>query len=483
MDPLTSAKTHILDYAFSPQSVAVVGASDQPFSFGYHFLRHLLDYKFKGAIYPVNPQRETLLDIKCYPSLAAVPGEVEFVICCVPVHRVMDLLDDCAVKKVKVVHLFTARLGETGRPDAIELEKQILLKARKLGIRLIGPNCMGVYSPAAGIAFGYDLPLEPGNIGMVFQSGGAATVLIQYCALMGMRFSKAVSYGNALDLDESDIIDYFIEDPQTTIIATYFEGIRNGPKFMETLKRAAAKKPVIAIKGGRGKSGSRAVASHTAAIAGTQDLWETAFRQAGVIQVSDFDEMANLLQLFHTLPPLYGNRAAIMGGGGGKAVIAADLAEEAGLTVPQLTEGIRARLKDLVPELWDWLGNPIDTSIWGDSGPVLSEVPGLFAESPDFDFIIIQSSEDNPMADDLWMYIVRWGVELTVDAFKKGGKPAIAVLSGGKPGQDGLQDVRWKTMAEQRSKLVREGVPVFETMAEAVKALGKYTAYWRNKKS
>jgi acyl-CoA synthetase (NDP forming) len=482
MDSLTSLKTHILDYAFFPQSVAVVGASDQPFSFGYHFLRHLLDHKYRGAIYPVNPQKETLLGVKCYPNLAAVPGDVEFVICCVPTNRVLALLDDCAGKKVKVVHLFTARLGETGRPDAIELEKQILLKARQHGIRLIGPNCMGVYSPAAGIAFGYDLPSRAGDIGLVFQSGGAATVLIQCCALLGLNFSKAVSYGNALDLDESDIIDYFIQDDQTTVIATYFEGIHNGAKFIDTLKRAAAKKPVIAIKGGRGKSGSRAVASHTAAIAGTQDLWQTAFHQTGVIEVNDFDEMANLLQLFHTLPPIYNGRAAIMGGGGGKAVIAADLAEEVGLSVPPLTEGIRAKLKDIVPDLWDWLGNPVDTSIWGDSGPLLSEVPKLFAESPDYDFIIIQSSEDNPMADDLWMYIIRWGVEITIDAFKKGGKPVIAVLSGGKPGQDGMQNIRWKTMAEQRSKLVSEGVPVFDTMAEAVKALSKYTGYWRNKK-
>jgi len=482
MDALTSAKIHVLDSAFSPQSIAVVGASDQPFSFGYHFLRHLLDHKYGGKIYAVNPQKDTLLGVKCYHSLASIPGDIEFVICCVPTGKVLSMLDECAIKNVKIIHLFTARLGETGRPEAMELEKQILIKARKLGIRLIGPNCMGIYSPASGIAFGYDLPSEQGNIGMVFQSGGAACLLIQLGALLGLRFSKAVSYGNALDLDESDIIDYFVEDSQTSIIATYFEGIRNGAKFIDTLKRAATRKPVIAIKGGRGNSGARAAASHTAAIAGTQDLWQTAFHQTGVIEVNDFDEMASLLLLFNTLPPIYGRRAAIMGGGGGKAVIAADLAEEAGLIVPPLTQDIKNKLKHIVPDLWDWLGNPVDTSIWGDSGPMLSEVPRLFAESPDYDFTIIQSSEDNPMADDLWMYIVRWGVEITIDAFKKGGKPVIAVLSGGKPGQAGMQNVRWQTIAEQRSKLINEGVPVFDTMAEAVKSLSKYTGYWESKK-
>lgn len=479
MASLAPMKKHILDHAFSPAGVAVVGASDQPFSYGYHFLKHLLDYKYSGIVYPVNPRKESILGLKCYPNLTEVPGEVEFVICCLPTGRILSLLDECAQKNVKVVHLFTARLSETGRPDAIDLEQQILLKARQYGIRLIGPNCMGVYHPAAGISFGYDLPVESGKIGLVFQSGGAACLLIQQCGLLGLRFSKAVSYGNALDLDECDLLEYFMEDSRTEIIAAYFEGVKDGARFLKTIKQTAAKKPVIAVKGGRGNSGTRAAASHTASLAGTQNIWHTALRQAGVMEVNNFDEMVNLLQLFYKLPPIYGNRAAIMGGSGGKSVIGADLAEEAGLQVPPLAFELREKLKKLAPEMWDWLGNPIDISIFGDNINTMHGIFDLLSDSPDYDFIIRQTTDENPMDDDLWTSIIRSEIDAVVVAFKRAKKPLVCVLSGGKPGLDGMKDIRWQTMAEMRSLLIREGVPVFDTMPEAVTAIGKYVRYWQ----
>ena len=482
MASLTSDKKRALDFAFFPRSVAVFGASDQPFSFGLHFLQHLIDHQFPGKIYPVNPNKDEILGLQCYPTLMAAPGDVEYVICCVPTGKVLSMLDECAAKKVKIVHLFTARLSETGRPAAMELEKQILKKARQHGIHLIGPNCMGVYSPAGHIAFAYDLPHEAGKIGIVSQSGGAACLLMQQASLLGLRFSKAVSYGNALDLDECDILEYFIEDEQTEIIAAYFEGVRDGARFMQTLKKAAAKKPVIAIKGGRGKAGTRAVASHTAAIAGIHDIWKTAFQQAGVLEVKNLDEMVNMLQLFYRLPPLHGRRAAVIGGGGGKAVIAADLVEDAGLEVPPLSPDIRHKLKEMVPDLWDWLGNPVDTSILGDSAAAMGELPNMFAASPDYDFMLMQTSEDNPMGDDLWVMIVQWGVDMAIKAFKQGGKPVISTLSGGKPGYEDLHDIRWKTLAEERSKLVRAGVPVYDTMPEAVASISKYIGYWKSRR-
>lgn len=481
MDSLIIPKSQILDSAFFPESVAVAGASDQPISFGYHFLKHLLDYKYAGKIYPINPKKESLLGLKCYHSLTAVPGDIEFVICCLPSAKVLPMLDECAAKNVKIVHLLTARLGETGRPAAVELEKQIMLRARQYGIRLIGPNCMGIYCPASGISFAYNLPLETGKIGVVSQSGGASTLLMQQASLQGLRFSKAVSFGNALDLDECDILEYFIDDDETDIIAAYFEGVRNGERFLNTLKRATAKKPVVAIKGGKGRSGARATASHTAAIAGAHNIWQTVFRQTGVVEVTNLEEMINLLQLFCSLPPIYSNKAAIMGGGGGKAVIAADLAEAAGLEVPPLTDAIRAKLKEMGSDLWDWMGNPVDTSIFSDFGLIFTELPKIFEESPGYDFIIIQSSEDNPMDDDLWIYLVKGGVDLTIDVFKRGKKPVIGVLSGGKPGSDGMQNIRWKTLAEQRSRMIKEGVPVFDTIIEAVTAMGQYVRYWQHR--
>jgi len=474
---------HVLDYAFYPGSIAVVGASDQTLSAGYHFLKHLLDLGYAGKIYPVNPKAGHLLGVKTYPGLKDVPGDVDLVICCVSTGRVLPLLDECKIKNVKVVHLFTARLGETGRPQALELEKQIKAAAGRLGINLIGPNCMGIYSPEAKISFGYGMPAEPGNIGVVFQSGGAAALLVQDSALLGLRFSKVLSYGNAMQIDESDILDYLTNDAKTGIIAAYFEGIRDGKKFMRSLKEAARKKPVIAIKGGRSKSGIRAVASHTAAIAGSNNIWDTAFSQAGVMQVKDIDEMMDLLCLFNALPPIAGNRVGIIGGGGGKCIIAADLAEEAGLSVPPLSGEIREKLKAIVPALWDWLGNPVDFSIWGDDAFKAAEVRRVLSDSPDFDCLVTQISDDNPMDDEWWTAIIKMEVDDIITVHRQKIKPVIAVLSSARPGYSDLQNIRWKTIAEQRSKLVAEKVPTFDTMAEAVRALAKYVNYWERKRN
>jgi acyl-CoA synthetase (NDP forming) len=461
--------------------VAVVGASDQPFSFGYHFLRHLLDYGFKGPIYPVNPQKQSLQGVKAYKSLSDVPGDVDLVICCVPTGRVLPLLEECPSKNVKVMHLFTARLSETGRPQALELERTIQNRARELGIRIIGPNCMGIYSPSSGIAFGYGFPRETGNIGVIFQSGGSATTLIQNGMLQGLRFSKVISYGNAFDIDESDIFEYLAGDPNTKVIAAYIEGVKDGQKLMRSLKKAAALKPVVAIKGGRGKAGTRAVMSHTAALAGSLDLWHTAFNQAGVIEAGDIDEMINLLVLFNCLPPIRGGRIGVMGGGGGKNVISADVAEEAGLSLPPFSDDMRRKLREMVPDLWDWVGNPVDFSIWGDSFMKVREIPGLFIESPEFDFLVIQVSDDNPMADDWWVNIIKMEVENIVSYAKQGRKPIVAIMSTAKAGYSDLENVRWKTIAEQRPILVDARIPVFENMAEAAGALNKYIHYWERR--
>lgn len=470
---------HVLDYAFYPRSVAVIGASDQSTSLGYHFLHHLLDYGYNGVIYPVHPTKQNILNLKAYPNLGTVPGDVDLVICCVPTGKVLALLEECPAKHVKVMHLFTARLGETGRPDAAELERQIALRAKKLGITVIGPNCMGIYCPESGLAFGYGFPKEAGDIGVVFQSGGSASLLIQNGALQGLRFSKVVSYGNAMDIDESDLLDYLVLDSGSNVIAMYVEGVRDGRKFLNSLKRAAAQKPVIIIKGGKGKSGCRSVSSHTAAIAGSQNIWITAMRQSGAVEVSSLEEMIDLLVLFTRLPKITGSRICVLGGGGGKGIMAADLAEEAGLTLPALSPAFRNQLKYLVPDIWDWLGNPIDFSIWGDSAAKLGEIPGLFANSPDFDVLIIHCSDDNYTDDEWWTGIIKMEAENMINLSSGGRKPVIAVLSGGKPGWRNMENIRWKTLSEQRARLVEAKVPIYDTVSDAVIALSKFIDYWK----
>ena len=475
----------VLEAAFHPRAIAVAGASENPFSFGYHYVRHLLDYGYPGHIYPVNPAHQAILGLKAYPDLASVPGPVDYVICCLPAPKVLDLLGQCPAQGVKVVHLLTARFSETGRQEATDLENKILQEAKRLDIRLIGPNCMGIYYPRGGIAHGYEMPQEAGTVGAVFQSGGLSDLLVRYGELQGLRFSKVISYGNALDLDESDFLRYLAHDDETKVIATYFEGVKDGRKLLNVLAEAVRTKPVIAIKGGRSAAGTKAAASHTAAIAGSDDIWKAAFRKAGVIQARGMSELVDFLVAFSYLPPIKGNRVAIAGGGGGMSVTAADACEEAGLTVPPLPPEIREELKTKVPEVWDWLGNPVDGSIMGgissdfQSGP--GQIPRMLAGSPHFDLIIAQIAEEAPLPKEIWTAIVHMQAEEMLNLHREQLKPLLAVVTDGKFGSERFQDWRWKALAEQRGRLVAAGIPTYATVAEAAKAARQVIDYWQTR--
>ncbi|MBI4267534.1 MAG: CoA-binding protein, partial [Chloroflexi bacterium] len=218
--------THQLEEILHPQSIAVVGASGVAGTQGYIFVSALLKAEFKGNIYPVNPKYSEIAGLKAYPTLTEIPTPVDFVISNVPAPEVPAMLEGCARKGVKAVHLYTARFSETGRQEAAELEKQILKQAKAAGIRLIGPNCMGVYYPKHGISWREDFPKESGTVGLASQSGGHARRIVYLAAVRGVYFSKAISYGNAIDFNESDFLDYFSDDPMTKIILMYVEGVK-----------------------------------------------------------------------------------------------------------------------------------------------------------------------------------------------------------------------------------------------------------------
>jgi acyl-CoA synthetase (NDP forming) len=476
---------NILETAFHPESIAIAGASEDPFSFGHQFFRHLLDYNYTGHIYPVNPNKESIFGLKAYPNLTSIPGQVDYVICCLPAALVLDMLAECPAKGVKIVHLVTARLSETGRREAIKLESDILKAARRLNIRLIGPNCMGIYYPRGRIANGYNLSREAGNIGAVFQSGGSSTMLIRYGELRGIHFSKVISYGNALDIDESDFLDYLAQDDETEIIAAYFEGVKDGRKFLDALSNAARVKPVIAIKGGRGIAGSKAVNSHTAAIAGSTSVWGTVFKKAGVIPAQDLSELVDLLVAFSFLPPITGYRVGIMSAGGGLSVMSADICEEAGLTVPPMPAEIRKELKIKAPEIWDWIGNPVDISIMSavsiGFAEIIKMLPRLMAESPSFDFLIGEYSDDNPFLTELWKGLAVGQVQMFIDLYNKKLKPMVAVVHSEAATSDLPSYERWQILAGQRAKYAAARIPTYSTMAEAARAIRKYIDYCRAK--
>ncbi|TRZ96958.1 MAG: hypothetical protein D4R82_00180 [Dehalococcoidia bacterium] len=344
---------------------------------------------------------------------------------------------------------------------------------------------MGIYYPGGGISLGYGFPKEAGIVGAVFQSGGASDLLVRHGELQGLRFSKVISYGNALDLDESDFLNYLAHDDETKVIAAYFEGAKDGRKLLNALTDAVRVKPVIAIKGGRGLAGTRAAASHTAALAGSNVIWETAFRKAGVIQAQDIRELVNFLVAFSFLPPIRGNRVGIFGGGGGMSVMSADICEEAGLVLPPLPAEFREKLRTKAPEIWDWVGNPVDVSIMGGISrgleAVIGEFPEMIAESPQFDFIITEMAEDNPFPEDIWSVVVKRQTEAYINVSRKQLKPMIAVVGGGETSYDESKNMRWRALAEQRARLINAGIPTYSTIAEAARAVRQVIGYWQTR--
>ena len=378
-----------IDNILNARSVAVVGATRVGEWGGGGFVGGLVEYGFKGKVYPINPKYDEIRGQKTYPSLSAVPGTIDYVISSIPAKYVPDMLEEAAAKKVKAVHLFTARLGETGRADAIELQNRILKMSRDYGFRLLGPNCMGVYYPAGGMSFHTDFPKESGRTGLISQSGMLAREIVLASPLRGTYFSKVFSYGNAIDLNECDFLEYLADDPDTDVIMMYIEGVKDGRRFIETLKRAVTVKPVIILKGGQGESGARATSSHTGSLAGASRVWNGVIAQTGAVTADSLDELVDLAAAFRLLPPVRGIRVGVTGGAGGSSVLAADQCEKAGLDVVPLPPALREELKNRGVSVWDWLGNPADLSIREDDSLSAKLVLELMAKDPHFDVLIV----------------------------------------------------------------------------------------------
>ncbi len=351
------------DTLFHPESIAIVGVP-RGMKTGKLFLLALLDQGFPGKIYPVHPKADEIDGLKAYPDVKSIPGPVDLVIILVPQHLSLDIIKDCAAKKgVKGAVLFTAGYKETGTEEGRELEKEIVRVARAAGMRLIGPNCMGLYSPESGISFFPNLPREPGKVGLISHSGSLANILARTATAKGIRFSKAVSLGNECDLKAADFLSYLGQDPNTGVIGAYLEGIQKGPFFLEALRKASINKPVILWKIGSTPEGSDAAASHTGALAGSWGIWEGVARQGGATRVAGYEAWTDALMGFSLLPPELGDRLAVISGPGGLAVASAEAIGRAGLKLAELTEDTKAALSKVVPPTGTSLRNPVDVGL------------------------------------------------------------------------------------------------------------------------
>ena len=344
----------LFDYIFNPKSVAIIGASPQDLA-----TLAQMSTKIRDRLFLVNPKYRSVRGQKCYPRIAQVEGEIDYAILIVPATAVPQVLEECIQKGVKVAQIYTAGFSETGLPERIELEKKLRQMAEGR-IRVIGPNCFGVYCPRSGLSIVPEAPMEEGHVGVVAQSGSVAESFSYFANARNLRFSKVVSYGNAIDLDGSDFLEYLADDPDTKIIAFYVEGTRNAARLKMALAKAARQKPVIAIKGGMTEQGMRAAASHTASMTGAPAIWKSLFHQTGALQVESFDEMVSTVMAFDCSPLPAGKAVSIITNSGGFSVIQTDLCLRAGIEVPRFSRETVEALRRWVPLAGTSIGNPLD---------------------------------------------------------------------------------------------------------------------------
>ena len=383
------AATPELDFIFHPKSIAIAGVSAKEGAGfgGGGFVSSLQEIGFPGPIYLIHPTAPAIRGLKCYPSLRDIPDNVDYVISSVNARFVPQLLEDCIVKGVRVLHLFTAGFTETGEASRAEMEQQIVQRAREAGIRLIGPNCMGLYVPRSRLAMMGGQTPEAGNVGMLSQSGMNAGEFIRYATNRGIRCSKVISFGNGADLKAADFFDYLADDTETDIIVSYLEGIQDGPRLATALRKAAAVKPTIVLKSGRTEAGSRAASSHTASLAGSLEIFDGLCRQSGAIRVESMEELVDTAITFQFVKKLHGPNVCVVGGGGGASVLAADDLDAAGLKVPTLLPETQEALAKVTHEAGTSIRNPIDTtSLWEEKGFVATLSP--VAEAPNIDVIL-----------------------------------------------------------------------------------------------
>lgn len=349
---------------FNPESVAVVGASNALEKWGGGVFSSVLRTSSLKRIYAVNKNTKEVQGIKTYPTVRDLPEPVDFVAIVIPFTDVLQVVQDCVARGVKMALIITAGLGETG-PEGARLQEEIVGTARRGGLRLVGPNCMGHFNTGNGLStIRMGLPMDRGEIGVISESGTFAMHILQCGVEMGVGFSKFVSTGNEADLHLEDFLEYFAQDDETRIITAYIEGLREGRRFFELAKEITRKKPIVVVKVGRTKAGIRSAKSHTSAIAGSDLVYDAVFKQTGVIRTDEVEELFDVALALLKVPLPRGNRVGILTFGGGFGCVASDACERLGLNVAPLSPQTIERLNEILPERWPH-SNPVDTVGFG----------------------------------------------------------------------------------------------------------------------
>ena len=458
---------------FNPRAVAVIGASERSTGRfqGAGFISNFQKLGFEGRLYPVNPRGGEVLGLKVYPDLISLPETPDLVIVSTPAPEVPRVLEDCLAKGVKNVHVFSAGFSESGEEEGRQLEEKIKGIALRGELHLVGPNCMGISVPKAGMLTLHGVSVESGSVAFLSQSGGHALQFARYSQGFGIGFSKLISYGNGCITDSTDFLEYLATDPETRLIALYIEGVRDGQRLIKQVKEINLTKPVIVWKGGMSEVGARATSSHTGSLAGNVAVWKAFFKQTGAVQVNSLDELADVVMTFLYLTPSPGRRAALFLGGGGHSVVMADFFAREGLEVPVFSPRTRGQLRNILPMAGASVRNPIDCEPMMRKPSLFESALRIVAEDPSIDILIADLHLDMLLEEGRDR--IRETGELMCRL--KGSlqqKILVAVLEswGGNP-----------KISLERSRLQREfleaGIGVYRTMPRACRALSKFLQY------
>ncbi|MBN1785570.1 MAG: CoA-binding protein [Candidatus Methanofastidiosa archaeon] len=451
--------SHNIDSFFNPSSIAIIGASDKEGSLGKVLFNNLLESKFDGEVYPITISSETVMGRKAYRSVLDIEGNIDLAVIAIPAKVVNSVLRECAKKGIKSCIVISGGFSETGE---VERENELKRIVEETGIRVVGPNCVGIldtHSSVDTIFLPSDRMGRPrmGKISLISQSGAFVAAILDWAAGEGIGMSKIVSFGNKADVNYSDLIDYLSKDEDTSVITIYMEGVGDGRKFMTAAKKAITNKPIIILKSGRSKAGAAAAASHTGSLAGSDIVYSAAFKQSGIIRVYTPQEMFDIAKAFVCRKKAKGRRVAIITDGGGTGVIATDSLADYELELAALEEDTKNRMRDSLPPYCS-VKNPIDLTGDADAKRYEIALTEVFKDDNVDAILLILLFQLPTLEDDV--------IKRLLPMIKNSPKPIIVISPGG-----GYTRMKLKELEE-------ECIPCYQSSQNAVHALSAIIDYY-----
>lgn len=436
----------------SPRSIAVIGASTQPGKVGHDILNNLVTEEFKGKVYPVNPKADSILGLKAYPTVKDIPGEIDLAIIVIPAAAVPQALRECGEKKIGNVVVVSAGFKETHSDEGAALENELKEIAREHGIRLVGPNCLGILRPSRKMNASFAKGIPPvGNVTLVSQSGATAVGIMDMAPALGLGFASVFSIGNKTAMNESDFLELCADDPETRVIGLYLESIEDGRRFLETAARVVPTKRIVLLKSGVSEHGKKAASSHTGALAASDAAIDALCAQSGIARARSMEEFLDLLCVFSQCPPLLSDSVAVVTNAGGPGILATDACERHGLSLPGLSPRIAEKLKPALPATAS-IQNPID--LIGDAKTDRYEAAMLACRDDDRidGAVVILTPQIMTPGEDIADAVIRVMKPAPL-------MPVVACFIGG------------SLVERARAKLRAHGIPTFDTPERAIRAL------------